>query len=73
LFVIAGKIPSSGSKIWKVHQLHFRTPSVNSILFLTGMVFYLFFCIFLAQPSVPVKEKMVDSGDEDYDFDTDLM
>ncbi|CAB3994657.1 guanine nucleotide-binding -like 3 homolog [Paramuricea clavata] len=26
-----------------------------------------------AQPSVPVKEKMVDSGDEDYDFDTDLM
>jgi hypothetical protein len=40
---------------------------------LTGMVFYLFFCIFLAQPSVPVKEKMVDSGDEDYDFDTDLM
>ena len=46
---------------------------MNSILFLTGMVFYLFFCIFLAQPSVPVKEKMVDSGDEDYDFDTDLM
>ena len=28
---------------------------------------------FLARPSVPVEERMVDSDDEDYDFEADLM
>ena len=28
---------------------------------------------FPAQSSAPVEEKMVDSGEDDYDFDTDLM
>ena len=36
--------------------------------------FFLFYCNYSAQAaSVPVEERMADSDDEDYDFDTDLM